>query len=162
MDDNLVPIYRALTVDDAQRLADTLTEKGVEAFTDTTENPLLGASVGPSGRIVRVRARMLAPAREIAEQYRREWHPDVPAEQWHYEEAGLEVHHPDKPSRDSPHEDIGGGVEAIDEAPQAPPPELPETPRDDPVKGIGADRAPDHPPPEEEIAAEEPPDERAR
>ena len=58
MDDDLVPIYRALTVDDAQRLADTLTERGVEAHMEpifdqpsASENrPASGASPEPAGR----------------------------------------------------------------------------------------------------------------
>jgi len=104
MQDELVTVFRALTVDDAQRLADKLQEKGIEAFVASTEAPMYHATQGPSARLVQVREPMAATARELAEQFAADWHPEVPADEWPREHTGLEQPIPEGTTDDSPND----------------------------------------------------------
>lgn len=114
-------IYRAQTVDLAQRLADVLEQAGVEAFVETTEDPMYGMSQGPAGRRVMVRKAVAEHARPVVEKFRVDWHPDEDAELFASREpSGLEQPKPEKPSDESPRDSIldktPGYTEQLDEA----------------------------------------------
>lgn len=113
MKDKLVPVYRALTVDDAQRLADRLKNAGVEAFVDSTDAPMYGITQGPSSKVVLVRKAESAHARDLVKQWGFKWHPTVAQEEWSREETGLELPIPERPSDDSPNEFEGEGNERM-------------------------------------------------
>ena len=113
MKDKLTPIYRALTVDDAQRLADKLRNAGIEAFVDQTDSPMYGATQGPASRVVYVRKAESAQARDAVKAFGREWHKGLTKNEWLREETGLEMPVPDRPSDDSPNEFEGEGNERL-------------------------------------------------
>lgn len=113
MKDKLVPVYRALTVDDAQRLADKLRNAGIEAFVDQTDAPMYGATQGPRSRVVYVRKAESAQARDAVERFGEKWHKGLTEDDWLREETGLELPVPDRPSDDSPNEFEGEGNERL-------------------------------------------------
>ncbi len=123
MKDDLVPIYLALTVDDAQRLADKLRVAGIESFVDQTDSPMYGATQGPSSRIVRVRRVETGPARDVMKRFGFKYHPSMARQEWQREETGLELPTREKPSDDSPHEFEGEGNERLDTDRPGPPSE---------------------------------------
>jgi hypothetical protein len=117
MRDDLVAIYRAPTIDDAQRLADKLQQAGIESFVDSTDAPMYGATQGPAARIVRVRRVQTGAARDVMKRYSFHFHPELPQEEMIYEQTGLELPIPDRPSDDSPNEPEGEGTERMDADP---------------------------------------------
>lgn len=124
MREEFVTVYRGMSVDDAQKLADRLKAAGIEAFADHTESPLYGASLGPRGRIVRVRQPVAERAREVVRKFEKEGHPSVSEEEWAREETGLELGGEQRPSEDSP---SAGAAESTETASKAlPGPEAPE------------------------------------
>lgn len=62
-----VEIYRADSIDDAQRVADQLRHAGIEAYVDVADKIMKGVLLGPRSRIVRVREVAAARAREVIE-----------------------------------------------------------------------------------------------
>lgn len=124
MNDDLVPIYRAPTIDDAQRVSDKLKEAGVDAFVDNTTAPLYGVTQGPASRIVLVRSPIAAFARQIVNDYRREYHRDESPADRRTEETGLELPTPDRPKDDAPNDWYAADIEAMDA--DRPGPEAPE------------------------------------
>ena len=150
MKDKLVPIYRALTVDDAQRLADKLQHAGIETFVDSTDAPMYGMTQGPAAKVVYVRKAESAHARDLVKQFGFKWHPPVAEQEWQREETGLEMTIPDRPSDDSPNEFEGEGNERL--SADRPGPEAAETeefigeggeqmnPDASEIAGFGADR----------------------
>lgn len=154
MESKLVPVFHALTVDDAQRLADILSERGIEAFVENTEAPLYGMTQGPSAHIVYVYEQAKASAREVVRKFEADWHPGVPRDEQLYEETGLELPDDPTPSEDSPNEENRLGNERLDEP--RPGPAAPEVadlvlenpnqrhldvdPNEDPIVGFGPDR----------------------
>ena len=151
MEDRLVPVYRALTADDAQLLADRLDRAGVEAFVDSTDSPMYGATEGPRSRVVHVRAPVSEQAREIVARFEEvEGRPGVPADEWQREETGLELAEDQRPRNDSSMEDMERGTGRMETEPRQP--EAAETEGlvdssdttedvgDERIEGIGADR----------------------
>lgn len=150
MKDKLVAVYRALTVDDAQRLADRLRHAGIETFVETTDAPLYGMTQGPMAKIVYVRKAESGHVRELVKQWGFHWHPTVAEQEWDREETGLEMAIPDRPSDDSPNEFEGEGNERL--SADRPGPESPEveefitesgeqrSPGSGEIAGFGVDR----------------------
>ncbi|MEX2672359.1 MAG: hypothetical protein WD294_09650 [Phycisphaeraceae bacterium] len=97
----LVPVYRGLTTDDAQRLADYLDERGIEAYVDSTQSPLYGMSQGPSAHVVYVDEHISGYGRDLVRQFSREWHAGVAKDEVDREDTGWEVPTHDRPSDDA-------------------------------------------------------------
>lgn len=98
----LVPVYRALTVDDAQRLADFLDDRGVESYVDSTQSPEYGMSQGPEAHVVYVDSHIAEYARQIVRDFSHKWHGGVPKDEVEREETGRENLPGDRPSDDAP------------------------------------------------------------
>jgi hypothetical protein len=113
MEDRLIEVYRAPTVSDAQRFADVLHRAGIEAFVESTEAPMYGAPVGPSGKCVRVREPVVAEAEALVADFEQRWHKGVPPDEWPAEETGGELPTLDRPSDDSPTEEMDVGNERL-------------------------------------------------
>lgn len=97
----LVPVYRGLTSDDAQRLADYLDERGVESYVDSTQSPEYGMSQGPGAHVVYVDTHISGYARQIVRDFSHKWHGGVPKDEAEREETGYERPIPDRPSDDA-------------------------------------------------------------
>lgn len=97
----LVPVYRALTVDDSQRLADFLDDRGVESYVDSTQSPDYGMSQGPGAHVVYVDSHIAEYARQIVRDFAHKWHGGVPKDEVEREQTGLENTPGDRPSDDA-------------------------------------------------------------
>jgi len=102
MRDELVPVYHALTVDDAQRLADILQRRGVESYVENTVSPLYNMTQGPAAHVVLVDRHAAATARDTVRQYEADWHYGVPRDEQDYEQTGFELPDDPRPSQDDP------------------------------------------------------------
>lgn len=124
MQDELVPVFTAPSIDDAERLADKLAEAGIEAFVDTTEAPMYGMARGPGSRVVEVRSLVREHAKQIVNRYRQRWHDELP-------EAGRPASEPNwerparrRPSRDEAHGGLDHFTESLHGRRDPVPPEL--------------------------------------
>lgn len=125
MENELIPIYEALTTAEAEELADRLDDAGIEAYVDYTDSPLEGLVAARSAKIVLVPRQEMAAAREVVARWEAQGHEGVPADESQREETGLELPTEPIPSTDSPSVDIEGqGVERLDA--DRPGPESPE------------------------------------
>lgn len=155
MQDELVTVFHARTVEDAQRLADRLTRAGVEAFVDTTVAPMYGLPVGPRGKIVRVRAPERGLAERVVADFEGRSDRGLTEEEWEQEEgiSGFEEPTIDKPSAEDPVQNYNVDNERLsDDDPEIEAPELagtidPDDPRRSPsdnrIVGYHPDRG-DH------------------
>jgi len=132
MQDELTSVYVGMSTDEVQRFADRLNEAGIEAFVEQTQSAMYGTMPGPAGHQVMVRRAAADQARELAVQFEHQWHyqeaaPDDPADGRQQQQVGPEAPVPDRPSDDAVTEDVGGGAEHLDRAPERA--ESPEDPR---------------------------------
>ena len=140
MQEELTTVYRGRTVDDAQRVADRLSRAGIEAFVESTVSPMYGATVGPRGKIVRVRTPARSLAEEVVSDFERRDHHGLTEDEWDVEEeAGFEPPTIDKPSAEDPVQNFNVGNERLsDEGPDPEAPELAGTvDPDDPHRSPG-------------------------
>jgi len=66
MDHDLVDVYQAASVSEAQLLKDRLSSEGIEAFLDNTDSPLDGLTAANQYIVVRVLPADAGRAREVA------------------------------------------------------------------------------------------------
>lgn len=149
MKEDFVPVYLASTVAVAQKLADRLSNRGIETFVDDTESPMYGMSLGPHSKVIHVREPAEASAREIVQDFQQEYDPPTNPEDWAGQETGMEVVRRTRPSDDSPNEPYQPGTESMAGHAEPGTPELAymqhENGSDQPVyreevKAIGGDR----------------------
>lgn len=101
MAEKLVPVYRGFTVDDVQRLADYLEERGVESYVDSTQSPMYGMNQGAAAHVLYVDSHIVGYTRQIVRQFIREWHGPVPKDETENEQSAYEIPTPDRPSDDA-------------------------------------------------------------
>lgn len=150
MQEGFAPVYMASTVAVAQKLADRLSNAGIETFVDDTESPMYGMSLGPQSKVVHVRAMAEKRAREIIQDFQKQYDPPMP-EDWQGEETGFELPKPQRPSDDSPNEPYNPGTEKLAGSAEPDNPEMAHM-RDESnrrigvshneVEAVGADRSP--------------------
>ncbi|MFW5653249.1 MAG: hypothetical protein ACOC0P_04315 [Planctomycetota bacterium] len=143
MQDQLVTVFRGRTVEDAQAVADRLTQSGIEAFVESTVSPMYGAPVGPRGKIVQVRAPAQSAAQPVIEDFEANVHRGLTQEEWELEEAGgYEEATDDRPSAaDAPQNFNVDNERLSDSGPSPEAPELAGTvDPDDPHRTTGDQR----------------------
>lgn len=124
MQDELVPIFAAATIDDAERLADKLAEAGIEAFVDAAEEPMHGMTRGPRSRVVHVRSLVCEHAKPVVHRYQQQWHEPLADDERPAEEPPLERSDEPRPSEDEAHGGVDHFTESMQLAADYPPPEL--------------------------------------